>query len=302
MNDLNRAAIIHGLITNDFKVTAGQSYTNIYSNVLSRIQAVLKTNDLSKGLAFPVGISVNEIAAHDSASSTTDLREIPPGAVVKIDIGVHFNGYIIDCARTFDLSCSHLALVNSTKAATALAIKMFRPGTHIIDISEKIEETINSFEELDGTKIKPMAGIGGHSIAQWTIHSGQLIPCVPNYSDCKSKIRSDTQYAVETFASTGSGKTVDIPNTPISHFMVNRNGKDPLLKKLWEMKKTLPFSPYDCPFVHDDRMRFKRLQNEGSISKFCALGDRPDKYTSQHEETIFVTEEKTKILTEGSFL
>lgn len=297
MNDLKRASIIHQLITSGIKITAGMKYVDIYSDVLSRINNILKVYDKSKGLAFPVGISVNEIAAHDSAFSNLDNRIIPEGAVVKLDIGIHYNGRIIDCARTFDLSGTHDKLVQSTITATKEAIKMFRPDTHIIDISEKISEIISSY---DG--IKPMYGIGGHSIEPWNIHSGILIPCVPNYSDCKMKILANTQYAVETFASTGSGKTIDIVDIPISHFMIRKKNPDSeLLMKIWNLRKTLPFSPYDCPFILNDKIAFKRLQNDGYITKFVPLGDRSGTFTSQHEETIYVGESVTEILTSNSF-
>jgi methionyl aminopeptidase len=45
-------------------------------------------------MAFPVGVSVNEIAAHDSSVNKNDERMFKLGDVVKIDIGLCLDGFI----------------------------------------------------------------------------------------------------------------------------------------------------------------------------------------------------------------
>ncbi|UCC32833.1 MAG: M24 family metallopeptidase, partial [Candidatus Bathyarchaeota archaeon] len=49
--------------------------------------------------AFPCNVSVNEIAAHYT-SPPKDKRMIPGDSLVKLDIGVHVDGYIADTATT----------------------------------------------------------------------------------------------------------------------------------------------------------------------------------------------------------
>ncbi|HDI12206.1 MAG TPA: M24 family metallopeptidase, partial [Candidatus Bathyarchaeota archaeon] len=60
--------------------------------------------------AFPCNISVNEIAAHYT-SPPNDERRIPKGAVVKIDIGVHVDGYVADTAATVSFNPQYEELV-----------------------------------------------------------------------------------------------------------------------------------------------------------------------------------------------
>ncbi|MCK5631685.1 M24 family metallopeptidase, partial [Candidatus Bathyarchaeota archaeon] len=59
--------------------------------------------------AFPCNVSINEIAAHYT-SPPNDTRVIPPKSVVKVDVGVHIDGYIADTAITlsFNPSYNHL--------------------------------------------------------------------------------------------------------------------------------------------------------------------------------------------------
>ncbi|MHA1185829.1 MAG: M24 family metallopeptidase [Candidatus Heimdallarchaeota archaeon] len=50
--------------------------------------------------AFPLNISVNQIAAHYT-SPADDRLIIPERAIVKLDLGAQIDGYISDHARTF---------------------------------------------------------------------------------------------------------------------------------------------------------------------------------------------------------
>ncbi|MBM4401591.1 MAG: M24 family metallopeptidase, partial [Crenarchaeota archaeon] len=43
--------------------------------------------------AFPCNVSINEVAAHYT-SPPNDVRRIPEKALVKVDIGVHVDGYV----------------------------------------------------------------------------------------------------------------------------------------------------------------------------------------------------------------
>ena len=49
--------------------------------------------------AFPCNVSVNEVAAHYT-SPPEDKRTIPERSIVKVDIGVHVDGYIADTATS----------------------------------------------------------------------------------------------------------------------------------------------------------------------------------------------------------
>ena len=78
------------------------------------------------GLAFPLNLSFNEDAAHDTASDD-DHRFFSEGDVVKLDLGVHLEGYIADTAVTVDLG-DHGLLLEASKAALEKAIAIVRPG------------------------------------------------------------------------------------------------------------------------------------------------------------------------------
>ena len=56
--------------------------------------------------AFPVNVSINEIAAHYTAEPQ-DQIEVKDTDVLKIDLGVHIDGYIADTAVTVSYSSKY---------------------------------------------------------------------------------------------------------------------------------------------------------------------------------------------------
>ena len=60
--------------------------------------------------AFPCNISINEEAAHRTPVIGDELV-IPDNSVVKVDIGVHIDGYIADTATTLNFNPQYEGLV-----------------------------------------------------------------------------------------------------------------------------------------------------------------------------------------------
>ena len=86
-----------------------------YFEVCSKLRELILKNKC--GSAFPVNTSVNEVAAHDTAK-LNDERTFKKEDIVKIDIGVHSNGYIADTALTFNWDDKHNELKNSRLGIT----------------------------------------------------------------------------------------------------------------------------------------------------------------------------------------
>ncbi|MEM3095038.1 MAG: M24 family metallopeptidase, partial [Nitrososphaera sp.] len=113
--------------------------------------------------AFPVNTSLNEIAAHYTAEPN-DATVVKEGDVLKIDIGVHIDGYIADTAVTVCYDPKYEALVKAAEAALGEAVRMARANTKASDIGRVIESTITKFG------LRPIQNLSGHSLQQYTIH------------------------------------------------------------------------------------------------------------------------------------
>ncbi|GFO95825.1 methionine aminopeptidase [groundwater metagenome] len=112
--------------------------------------------------AFPVNISRNDEAAHSTPSF--DDKSVFGKDMVKLDIGVHIDGYIADTAVTVDLS-GHPELVKAAEKALADAIKFIHAGVNTADIGGVIEDAITSFG------YKPVINLTGHGLAQYIQHA-----------------------------------------------------------------------------------------------------------------------------------
>ena len=77
-------------------IKPGVSFLDVANSVESKI---LKSG---AGLAFPVNISINEIAAHFSPRHDETLV-FKKGDVVKLDVGAHIDGFIADTAVTVEV-------------------------------------------------------------------------------------------------------------------------------------------------------------------------------------------------------
>src|SRR3970040_620362 len=112
--------------------------------------------------AFPVNISRNDEAAH-STPSFNDTAVFGKD-MVKLDIGVHIDGYIADTAVTVDLS-GNPKLVEAAEAALDNALKFIHAGVNTSDIGGVIEDTIGTFG------FKPIINLTGHGLAQYIQHA-----------------------------------------------------------------------------------------------------------------------------------
>ena len=110
--------------------------------------------------AFPVNISINEIAAHYSPI-INDESLIPEKSIVKIDCGVSVNGYLSDAARTIIFDNQWKKLHEASKQALDNAIEEIGSNIGVYKLGEVIEQTIKKACFLQITNLT------GHSLARY---------------------------------------------------------------------------------------------------------------------------------------
>ncbi|OPX18373.1 type I methionyl aminopeptidase [candidate division WOR-3 bacterium 4484_100] len=115
-------------------------------------------------------ISINDEVVHGIPSD----RVIRNGDLVKIDLGVKYQGYIADAARTYpvgEISAEARNLMVITKQALKAGIAQARAGNHISDISRAIQETAES------AGYSVVRELTGHGVGE-NLHEE---PIIPNY-------------------------------------------------------------------------------------------------------------------------
>jgi len=248
--------------------------------------------------AFPVNVSLNEIAAHYTAEPN-DSTTVNEGDVLKIDIGVHIDGYIADTAVTVCYNPKYEALVRAAESALGEAVRMARTNTKASDIGKAIEATITKFG------FRPIQNLSGHSLQQYTIHAGKSIPNIWTRGSSFSLIANEA-YAIEPFVTTRDGQGVVYEGNVRNIFGISsrkpvKDGEaDEMLGVLWSRYKTLPFAlrwlldKYD---EEDAKRLIEVLVKKKNVHAYPILVEGQGKTVVQAEHTLIPSESGTTVIT-----
>ena len=239
--------------------------------------------------AFPCNISLDRNAAHYTPSPK-DLSTFGE-SMVKLDIGVHVDGYIADAAITIDLS-GHDKLTEASKAALEAALEIVRPGADTAQIGKIIEETIT------GYGYRPVHNLTGHGLSRYQAHDE---PAVPNKAMEKGTVLKEGDViAIEPFATNGSGRISEGPINEIYGFSAPRPVRLPaarsLLKEITENYRTLPFARR---WLKGERAEYALmlLLRSGAVHTYPVLWEVEGALVSQAEHTVVILEEGCEVTT-----
>ena len=274
---------------------AGKICSQVRETILSEIQPGMKILTLAEKIedmikekggefAFPVNISINEITAHYTPSFNDQTR-IQDGDVVKIDIGVHVDGYIGDMAFTY---CSKPdPLVEAAQKVLKSAISIVKPGVTIGEIGEKIEETAKSL----GFGI--IVNLTGHYLGRYDFHASPFIPNIKN--DSKHTLKKGDVIALEPFVCKTNGYIKDSSIIEIYRYIQDRPVRLMEARKILELAKNqfhgLPFAKrwlyrYFSPLKVS--LALNQLQAAGALETYPVLREVENKKTAQAEHTMIV--------------
>ncbi len=247
--------------------------------------------------AFPCNVSLNDIAAHYTAEPD-DQTIVRENDILKIDIGVHINGYIADTAVTVCYNPEYEMLVNATEIALQEAIKIVKVGVNVSEIGRVIEDTARHFN------FKPIYNLSGHSLAQYTIHAGKTIPNIRTYTGFS--LLGNEAYAIEPFFTTKDGNGM-VTNGRVKNIfsLINRKSTgdkdaDIIKDEIWNRFKTLPFAArwlldkYDIKYINK---ALDILIKKKSINAYPVLIESNHRYVAQAEHTVIPRENSALIVT-----
>ncbi len=264
-----------------------------YTDIVDTVEEHMKQEKVIPG--FPVNISVNEIAAHDTAAYE-DKRLIKDDDLVKIDFGFHNgDGLVIDNALTIDLSGSHGKLINGAKRAVEKAVKELKTGIRVSELSEII------YDAVVKEGVIPISNLTGHNIEPYWIHGGIPIPTVPNDIDYEFKDGDILAIEVFTTYEEGSGKVEDTGEPHIFSLVslergIRTNMGRKLLTHIVKEYKTLPFS--DRWLIQQFKSKFmvktglQELIKNRLIERYPPLKEEKGQPVAQYEVTVKLVEGK----------
>ncbi len=246
--------------------------------------------------AFPVNISINEIAAHytPGADSTEMLGEKD---LVKIDVGVELDGALSDTAYTIDLGGENEKLVKASEDALQQALKVMKPGTAVGNIGGVIEECIK------GYGYTPIANLTGHMIKSNDLHAGVEIPNVK--TDDPFELMEGDVFAVEPFATTGGGYVADLNQVEIYSLFAPAKIRMQQSRRIVEYALNhygmLPFAERWVMKEFQSKVMvsagLKELLKNHFIRAYPVLRESNGGMVSQSEHTVYIGADGPEVLT-----
>lgn len=247
--------------------------------------------------AFPCNVSLNEIAAHYTAEPN-DQKVVRDGDVLKIDIGVHMNGYIADTAVTVCYNPMYDSLVNTAELALQEAVRIVKAGVKASEIGKVVENVTKKMG------FKTIHNLSGHSLAQYTIHAGKSIPNI--WTIGTFNLLPNEAYAIEPFLTTKDGSGLVYNGKEENIFAIStrkRTGDkeaDAFLDDLWARFKTLPFALRWVLKDHDEKMTKNMIEfliKKKLVRAYPILVEGNGKFVAQAEHTLIPTENGAMIIT-----
>ena len=248
--------------------------------------------------AFPVNVSLNDIAAHYTAEPN-DQIVVNDADVLKIDIGVHVQGYIADTAVTICYNPKYETLVKSAEIALSEAVRIAKSSTKASDIGKVIESSISK------QGFKPIQNLSGHSLEQYTIHAGRSIPNIWTIGSSFNLV-SNQAYAIEPFVTTKEGQGVVYEGKIRNIFGITSRKPtkdkevDEFLEDIWNTFKTLPFALRWMLDKYEEkkaRQFIEVLLKKKNIHAYPILVEGNGKMVAQAEHTLIPSENLINIIT-----
>jgi len=287
---------------------AGRIASNVRKRAHDHVEVGMKLIDICESVetwirdlggepAFPCNVDIDHVAAHYT-SPLGDAASVREGALVKVDIGVHIDGYIADTATTVCFEPRLEGLVEAVEAALEAGLKTVRAGIRASEVGAVIERTMKVGGAI------PIRNLTGHKVARYIVHSGKVVPNVASING--RRLEKGEVYAIEPFTTLpdAAGEVVDGPLGHIYLFKKKRSvGGEVarrMLKHIQSEYRTLPFA---ARWVlgrfpgSEGRDAFSELLRSRCLYAYPQLVERSRRPVAQAEHTVIVTEDGCEVTT-----
>jgi methionyl aminopeptidase len=299
----------------DSYVKAGEMAKEVKEFVVGLVEPGMKLIDIAEAVdgkivelggeaAFPVNLSLNEVAAHYTpAPGDETLAE----GLLKIDLGVCVDGFIADTAVSIDLTedkrFTELFELNEEILANVsemiLGSQVDGGRLTVNRVGDVVQDTL----EKGDSKFAVIKSLSGHALGKDKIHAGLTIS---NYRNDNAASLDDSAFAVEPFVTTGVGDIYEGPTGGIYVLQSDGNVRDrdarKILAYIKDTYKTRPFcvrwilKAVDSGRLTVDRLSVARLRlilggmvKQGILHEYPMLIEKSRAPVSQFENTFVIS-------------
>lgn len=311
INKLNGDKLIEGEFNLEILIKLGNHHKKLMGELEELINSFETNKDIYEYInnyfnenkldkAFPIGISINHIIAHDSYLEY-NIKKLQKGDFIKIDFGLIEFGNIIDAARTFvykeDLHNSIKDCKIIVKSIEESITKDIIEGKQVL--IQKISALTNALITMKG--YYTLDFLGGHTIEYGKVHGKHYILNKPlkllpkeaeNFIDSNATIGEGEMFAIEVYIGEkkSEGNMIKSKSIPITHFQINDEIDIKMLSKLKSKEKEVfdKIKQYTKGLVYEYNIH--NNYNNHIIKKLIR-----EKYIIKHEALEFKSNSGEKI-------
>lgn len=272
-----------------------------------------KEKELKKGIAFPTCISVNHVVCHFSPLlSETDIP-INDGDMVKIDLGVHIDGYIAVVGHTIVVGASKDNKITGAKAdvllaahlASEVAQRLVKAGNENYTVTDQIQKVAEAFQ------CKPVEGMLSHQLKRNIIDGEKAIIQNPNEQQRKDHAKCEFAvhdvFAVDILISTGDGKTKEkdtrttVYKRTENNYQLKMKASRAFYSEVCNKFTTMPFTLRAFEDEKKAKMGVVECYKHQLLEPFNVLWEKEGEYVAQFKFTLLIMPNGPIRITQGPF-
>lgn len=269
---------------------------------------------VDKGIAFPTCISVNELAGHYSPIAKNESRVLRSGDVVKVDLGVHIDGFIAQGAHTIVCSGDESGsagplqiqdrradVVQAAYSAAECAVRMLAVGNKNSDVTAVIQKAADEF------KCQPVAGVLSHRLKRHCIDSDD---CIIQKEAEDQKVDElefglNEVWTLDVMLSSGDGK---LKETELRHTVYKRALDQSYMLKtakarqfIGEVNRSFPTLPFSLSMISDQqcaRVGVSEAKRHELLIEYPVMTERAGEFVAHFKFTVALLPGGSKKLVE----
>ncbi|XP_048035326.1 proliferation-associated protein 2G4b [Megalobrama amblycephala] len=273
-----------------------------------------KEKEIKKGIAFPTCVSVNNCVCHFSPLKSDPDYTIKDGDLVKIDLGVHVDGFISNIAHSFVVGASKDAPVTGRKAdvikaahlCAEAALRLVKPGNQNTQVTEAWNKIAQSF------KCMAIEGMLSHQLKQHVIDGEKTIIQNPTDQQKKDHEKAEFEvhevYAVDVLISTGEGKARDsgqrttvYKRDPSKQYGLKMKTSRVFFSEVERRFDAMPFTLRAFEDESKARLGVVECAKHELLQPFSVLHEKEGEYVAQFKFTVMLMANGPLRITNGPF-
>ena len=279
--------------------------------LLQQCGTVYKSKKIEKGIAFPTCLSVNNVICHFSPLPAESI-ELKAGDWVKVDMGVHIDGYISVVAHTFivgeegqaaltePLTGPAADVLMAAHQAVEVCKRLIKPGNKNKQVTAALEKVIDSYG------VKAVQGTLMHQMKRFIIDGSKMIAQKhdPLNKTAEAEFEANEVYAIDICFTTGLEKPVEAETRTTvfkrdveKNYQLKMKASRNVLSEINKKCSTLPFSINILSDERQGRMGVVECVKHGLLQAYPVLKGRDGDFIVHLKGTILLLPSGQTVIT-----